>query len=57
MIIEEGAPVKKSPGIDANKALHIAALIQDLWFVTKKVITNDLKTPDVLEMKFRIPQR
>lgn len=25
----------------------MAALVQDLWNVSKKVITNDLKTPDV----------
>lgn len=28
----------------------MAALVQDLWNVSKKVITNDLKTPDVLQV-------
>ena len=43
----DGIPIKRSPGITPEKSLHIAALVQDLWNVTKKVITNDLKTPDV----------
>lgn len=50
MAFDVGIPVKKSTGITADKALHMAALVQDLWNVSKKVITNDLKTPDVLQV-------
>jgi len=33
--------------ISHEKAVHIAALVSDLWNVSKKVIQRDLKTPEV----------
>jgi len=42
-----GIPIKKSPTITPERALHIAFLIQDYWLTAKKVISNDLKMHDV----------
>ena len=42
-----GIPIKKSPSITSERALHIAFLIQDYWLTAKKVISNDLKMHDV----------
>ena len=45
---KEGIPIKKSPSITAERALHIAFLIQDYWLTAKKVISNDLRMHDVI---------
>lgn len=50
----EGIPIKKSPNITPEKALHKASLVQDLWNVTRKVVVNDLKSPDVERVVFRM---
>ncbi|KAM3135234.1 hypothetical protein pb186bvf_012699 [Paramecium bursaria] len=40
-------PLKRSEkNISQEKAVHMAALVSDLWNVTKKVIQRDMKTPD-----------
>jgi hypothetical protein len=33
--------------INADKAIHMAALISDLWNVSKKYIQRELRNPDV----------
>lgn len=44
---------RQGTGITPEKALHMAALVQDLWNVSKKVITNDLKSPDVFHLNIQ----
>lgn len=39
--------------ISHEKAVHIAALVSDLWNVSKKVIQRDLKAPEVIFKKER----
>ena len=53
----EGIPLKKSNNITPEKALQNAALVQDLWNVTRKVVVNDLKAPDVKIEGFRMRWR
>ncbi|EAS02775.3 dynein light chain roadblock-type 2 protein (macronuclear) [Tetrahymena thermophila SB210] len=44
---ESGIPLKRhEKSISHEKAVHIAALVSDLWNVSKKVIQRDLKTPE-----------
>ncbi len=43
-----GIPIKKSPSITAERALHLSFLLMDYWSTTKKVIQSDLKMADVL---------
>lgn len=44
---EIGIPIKKSPTITAERALHLSFLLMDYWSTTKKVIQSDLKMSDV----------
>lgn len=45
--INLGIPIKKSPTITPEKALHLSFLITDYWCTAKKVIQSDLKMSDV----------
>jgi hypothetical protein len=42
-----GIPIKRSPTISAETALHLSFLITDYWSTAKKVIQSDLKMGDV----------
>ena len=47
-IIKEGIPLKRSEkNITYEKAVHMSALVADLWNVTKKCIQRELRAPDV----------
>ena len=48
-----GIPIKKSPTITAEKALHLSFLLMDYWSTTKKVIQTDLKMSDVVLALFK----
>lgn len=52
-----GIPIKKSPTITAERALHLSFLITDYWATARKVIQSDLKMSDVLLPAGRTPSR
>jgi|688.fasta_scaffold234441_1 hypothetical protein len=41
-----GIPIKKSPNITPERALHISFLMNDYWNTARKIIQNDLKQSD-----------
>ena len=43
-----GIPIKKSPTITSERALHISYLVNDYWSTVRKIIHNDLKQHDVV---------
>ena len=49
-----GIPIKKSPNITAERALHISFLINDYWNTARKIIQNDLRQAENVVEEIRI---
>ena len=49
-----GIPIKRSPNITPERALHISFLINDYWNTSRKIIQNDLKQADNVVEEIRI---